>query len=57
MGYNRYRTGELFYSFSNKGDEFLTIMEQTVIGQYNSAKVFTDVVEQSALDQIRTLCD
>ncbi|MBQ1398697.1 MAG: RtcB family protein, partial [Clostridia bacterium] len=32
-------------------------MEQTVIGQYNSAKVFTDVVEQSALDQIRTLCD
>ena len=57
VGYNRYRTGELFYSFSNKGDEFLTIMEQTVIGQYNSAKVFTDVVEQSALDQIRTLCD
>ncbi len=32
-------------------------MEQTVIGKYNTAKVFTDVVEQSALDQIRLLCD
>ena len=32
-------------------------MEQTVNGKYNSAKVFTDVVEQSALDQIRLLCD
>ena len=32
-------------------------MEQTVSGKYNSAKVFTDVVEQSAIDQIRLLCD
>ena len=32
-------------------------MEQTVIGAYNTAKVFTNVVEQSAIDQIRLLCD
>ena len=32
-------------------------MEQTVIGKYNTAKVFTDVVEQSAIDQIQLLCD
>ena len=32
-------------------------MEQTVTGKYNTAKIFTDVVEQSALDQIKTLCD
>ena len=32
-------------------------MEQTVIGKYNTAKVFTNVVEQSALDQIKLLCD
>jgi Uncharacterized conserved protein len=32
-------------------------MEQTVIGNYNIAKVFTDVVEQSAIDQIKLLCD
>ncbi len=31
--------------------------EQTVIGQYNTAKIFTDIVEPSAVDQIRTLCD
>ena len=28
-----------------------------VTGKYNTAKVFTDVVEQSAIDQIRLLCD
>ena len=33
------------------------MIEQTVTGKYNSAKVFTDVVEQSAIDQIRQLCD
>ena len=32
-------------------------MEQTVIGKYNSAKIFTDVVEQSATEQIKLLCD
>lgn len=32
-------------------------MEQIVTGKYNSAKVFTDVVEESALRQVRTLCD
>ena len=32
-------------------------MEQTVIGKYNTAKVFTNVVEQSAIDQIKLLCD
>ena len=32
-------------------------MEQTVVGKYNTAKVFTDVVEQSALDQVKLLCD
>ena len=32
-------------------------MEQTVIGKYNTAKIFTNVVEQSAIEQIKTLCD
>lgn len=32
-------------------------MEQTVTGKYNTAKVFTDVVEEEALTQIKTLCD
>lgn len=32
-------------------------MEQIVNGAYNHAKVFTDVVEESALRQIKTLCD
>jgi RNA-splicing ligase RtcB len=32
-------------------------MEQIVTGTYNSAKVFTDVVEEEALRQIQTLCD
>lgn len=26
-------------------------------GQYASAKIYADVVEQTALDQIQTLCD
>lgn len=32
-------------------------MEQIVNGTYNQAKVFTDVVEDEALAQIKTLCD
>lgn len=32
-------------------------MEQTVVGAYNTAKVFTNVVEPSAIDQIKLLCD
>lgn len=32
-------------------------MEQIVTGSYNTAKVFTDVVEDSVLQQIKTLCD
>lgn len=32
-------------------------MEQIVTGKYNTAKVFTDVVEEEALTQIKTLCD
>lgn len=28
-----------------------------VKGKYNKAKVFTDVIEQSAIDQLKTLCD
>ena len=32
-------------------------MEQTVTGKYNTAKVFTNVVEQSAIEQIRLPCD
>lgn len=31
--------------------------EQIVTGKYNSAKVFTDVVEEDARRQIQTLCD
>ena len=30
---------------------------QEIIGKYTSAKIFADVVEQAALDQIQTLCD
>ena len=30
---------------------------QEVIGQYNTAKVFTDVVDEKSLQQIKTLCD
>ena len=33
------------------------IMEQTVTGKFNTAIVFTNVVEQSAIDQIKLLCD
>lgn len=33
------------------------IMEQIVKGKYNEAKVFTDVVEDTALMQIKTLCN
>ena len=32
-------------------------MYQEVTGLYNSARVYTDVVEESALAQIRILCD
>lgn len=32
-------------------------MEKEVTGKFNTAKVFTDVVEQSAVDQIQLLCD
>ena len=32
-------------------------MEQTVTGKFNTAIVFTNVVEQSAIDQIKLLCD
>jgi tRNA-splicing ligase RtcB len=31
--------------------------ETIINGEYNSAKVFTDKIEQSAKDQIKTLCD
>lgn len=31
--------------------------ETIIVGNYNTAKVFTDKVEQSAKDQIKTLCD
>ena len=30
---------------------------QTVTGKFNEAKVFTDVVDETSLEQIRTLCD
>ena len=30
---------------------------KTVIGKYNKADIFTDLVEESAIEQIKTLCD
>ena len=30
---------------------------KTVIGKYSKADIFTDLVEESAIDQIKTLCD
>ena len=30
---------------------------QEVKGKYNTAKVFTDVVDEKSLQQIKTLCD
>ena len=30
---------------------------QTVTGKFNSAKVFTDVVEEKSIQQIQLLCD
>ena len=36
-----------------KGIKQMKIVE----GKFNSAKVFTDVVEEGALAQIKTLCD
>ena len=30
---------------------------KTVTGKYNSVNIFTDIVEESAIEQIKTLCD
>lgn len=30
---------------------------QIIEGKYNIAKIFTEVVEETALDQIKILCD
>lgn len=30
---------------------------RTIIGKFNTAKVFTDLVEDTAIDQVRTLLD
>ena len=28
-----------------------------VIGKYNSAKIFTDVVDEESIEQVKLLCD
>ena len=28
-----------------------------VVGRYNTAKIFTDVVDEKAADQVKLLCD